>query len=597
MKIKIIFLGLAVMLFAGCKKILNPEPEDLKSLDQMYTDVNFAQGFLVTAYRNIPGYYDNSEYATDDAVTNQLSNTYLQLATGSWSSQNNPASVWNQCYEATQYLNLFLANSNKVKWAADPEAAKLFNLRMRGEAFGLRGLFMYYLLRNHGGVAANGQLLGVPIITEYQTIDAQFNVPRASFDACVKQIYKDLDSAEVNLPVEYNDISNASQIPDRYKKYTTNFDTYNRVMGQYGRQLFNGLIAKVIRTRTALLAASPAFQNSANPATWANAADNAAAIINYKGGVSALPATGVTYYANASEIDNLASGINPPEIIWRENIVTNDATQENQHFPTSINGANTTGAGFMNPSQNLVDAFPMANGYPIDNAKSGYSAAAPYAGRDPRFAKYIIYNGSTAGVSNTVIKTGTTAGTGDGINERPGFSTRTGYYMKKRLRMDVNRNSVGANGKTHYTPRMRYTEMYLAYAEAANEAYGPTGLGTQAYSAYDVIKAIRKRALGLTTDPYLEEIKGDKDKMKDLIRNERRLELSFESFRFWDLRRWKVDITKLNETVRGVDVNGTVYNPLNSVETRAYQPYMYYGPIPNSEILKYNALLQNANWK
>lgn len=218
MKIKIIFLGLAVMLFAGCKKILNPEPEDLKSLDQMYTDVNFAQGFLVTAYRNIPGYYDNSEYATDDAVTNQLSNNYLQLATGSWSSLNNPASVWNQCYEATQYLNLFLANSNKVKWANDPEAAKLFNLRMRGEAFGLRGLFMYYLLRNHGGVAANGQLLGVPIITEYQTIDAQFNMPRASFDACVKQIYKDLDSAEVNLPVEYNDISNASQIPDRYKK-------------------------------------------------------------------------------------------------------------------------------------------------------------------------------------------------------------------------------------------------------------------------------------------------------------------------------------------------------------------------------------------
>jgi hypothetical protein len=489
-----------------------------------------------------------------------------------------------------QYLNLFLENSNKVKWAADPEAAKLFNMRMRGEAFGLRGLFMYYLLRNHAGIGRNSQLLGAPIVTSFQTISTNFNLPRASFDACVKQVYKDLDSAEVYLPIEYNDITSSAQIPDRFKSITQSYDTYNRVMGQYGRQLFNGLIAKVIRTRTALLAASPAFQNSANPATWADAANYAAAIINYKGGVSALPATGGTYYANTTEIDALSAGNNPAEIIWRENIVTNDGTQEGQNFPPTLGGT-----GFMNPSQNLVDAFPMANGYPIDHPNALYNAAAPYTGRDPRFAKYIVYNGSTEGVNNAVIKTGSASGTDDGINARS-TSTRTGYYMKKRLRMDVNRASSSLTGKTHYTPRMRYTEMYLAYAEAANEAYGPTGVGTQNYSAYDVIKAIRKRALNLATDPYLEEVKVDQSKMRDLIRNERRLELCFESFRFWDLRRWKVDLPKLNEKVRGLDVNGTVYSPLNSVESRSYQNYMYYGPIPYSEILKYNALVQNQGW-
>jgi hypothetical protein len=591
MQLNIILIGLADVLFTSCKKILNPEPEDIKTLDQIYTDVNYAQGILITAYRNIPTYYNNSDYATDDAVTNQLSNSYLQLATGSWSSTNNTTSVWNQCYEATQYLNLFLENSNKVKWAADPEAAKLFNTRMRGEAFGLRGLFMYYLLRNHGGVGDNGQLLGAPIVTSFQTISANFNLPRANFDACVKQIYKDLDSAEVYLPVEYNDISSSAQIPNQFQSITQSFDTYNRVMGQYGRQLFNGLIAKVIRARTALLAASPAFQNSANPATWVDAANYAAAIINYKGGVAALPATGVTYYANASEIDNLSGGTNPAEIIWRENIVTLDGTQEGQNFPPTLGGT-----GFMNPSQNLVDAFPMANGYPINHPSANYNAAAPYTSRDPRFAKYIIYNGSTEGVNNAVIKTGSASGTDDGLLVRA-TSTRTGYYMKKRLRMDVNRASSSITGKTHYTPRMRYTEMYLSYAEAANEAWGPIGTGTQAYSAYDVMKAIRKRALGLTTDPYLDEVKVDQSKMRDLIRNERRLELCFESFRFWDLRRWKVDITKLNETVRGLDVNAGVYTPLDNVENRSYQSYMYYGPIPNSEVLKYNLLLQNQMWK
>lgn len=71
--------------------------------------------------------------------------------------------------------------------------------------------------------------------------------------------------------------------------------------------------------------------------------------------------------------------------------------------------------------------------------------------------------------------------------------------------------------------------------KAANEAWGPQGTGSNSYSAYDVIKAIRKRAgIGENGgDPYLESVKGDKDKMRELICNERRLELCFEGFRFW----------------------------------------------------------------
>jgi hypothetical protein len=594
MKLYITILGLAVIALTSCKKILDPEPENLKTIDQMFTDANFAQGFLMNGYSTIPNYYDNSEYATDDAVTNQLGQAYQQLTTGSWTSSNNPTAVWNQSYEAMQYINLFLENSAKVKWAADAEAAKLFNVRMRGEAFGLRGLYYYFLLRHHGGIANNGQLTGVPVITQYQTPTSEFNQPRASFDACIKQIYKDLDSAEAYLPIEYNNIGSAAQIPDRYKVFTQNAETYNRVMGESSRQLFNGLIAKAFRARTALLAASPAFQNSSNNVTWADAANYAAALIDYRGGVNALPVNGGTFYT--TDVDNQSNGSNPPEIIWRQNLSSSDLSnqQEAQNFPPSL-----FGNGFMNPTQNLVDAFPMANGYPIDHPNAAYNPSNPYAARDPRFAKYIIYDGSIAGVNNAVIRTGSASTTIDGINIRP-TSTRTGYYMKKRLRMDVNRNPNSLNPKNHYVPRIRYTEMYLDYAEAANEAYGPLGTGGRSYSAYDIIKAIRKRALSPTAafaDPYLEECKADQNKMRELIRNERRLELSFESFRFWDLRRWKVDLSKLNETARGLDINGTIITPLNNVETRTYQSYMYYGPIPITEVQKYNQLIQNQGWR
>ena len=83
--------------------------------------------------------------------------------------------------------------------------------------------------------------------------------------------------------------------------------------------------------------------------------------------------------------------------------------------------------------------------------------------------------------------------------------------------------------------------------------------------------------------------------MRDLIRNERRLELCFEGNRFWDLRRWKADLTV---AAKGVNINkaGTVFSVVD-VEQRAYDnSYMIYGPLPANEILKYNALVQNTGW-
>jgi hypothetical protein len=238
----------------------------------------------------------------------------------------------------------------------------------------------------------------------------------------------------------------------------------------------------------------------------------------------------------------------------------------------------------------------MANGYPITDSESGYNASDPYSNRDPRLAAYVVLNGSTEGVDNTVITTASDGSTKDALNKVNGSSTRTGYYLRKLLRQDVNLNPTSVTKQYHYTPRIRYTEIFLDYAEAANEAWGPTGTGGHAYSAYDVIKAIRSRAgVGKDNgDAYLESIKNDKDKMRQLIRNERRIELSFEGFRFWDLRRWK---SNLNETTTGMDINSAnnTYKKID-VDTRNYKDYQYYGPIPYSEVLKFNQLIQNKGW-
>ena len=582
---KILLICLSVVfLFSSCEEMFEPEIANNLELEHAYDNATYAQGLLLNGYNRLPtNSWSFNDVATDNAVTNDRNSGFLKMATGQWTAMNNPVDQWRNSRSAIQYLNQFFAVTDSVTWAVDPAISRMFNDRMKGEAYGLRALFMFYLLQHHGGKAANGELLGIPILLNPETVTSDFNQPRATFEACLQQLYSDLNKAEELLPLDYSD---TSPVPAKYNG--VNADNYRRVFGASFIGRMTGRIAKGIRAKAALLAASPAFNASNETAKWEAAANFAAEVINLKGGLTNLTNKDLEWYNSTGGIDALAAGANPTEILWRGNISPSN-NLERDNFPPTLNGN-----GRVNPTQNLVDAFPMANGYPIsDLVNSGYNSADPYTGRDPRLRLYILVNGSTAGTSSTVINTTADGTTNDALN-RVETSTRTGYYLKKLLRQDVNLSSSSTTTQKHYNPHIRYTEIYLSYAEAANEAWGPLGTGAHTYSAYDVIKAIRTRAgVGTTNgDPYLESIKDDQDAMRTLIRNERRLELCFEGFRFWDLRRWTAN---LNETAKGISISGGNYSVIN-VENRAYQNYMMYGPIPYSEVLKYSNLIQNAGW-
>lgn len=598
MKSKLILLFIAsAMILTDCSDLLSPADQNNSTLDRVYQDAAFAEGLLLNGYIKLPtGGYSLNDVATDDAVTNVKSAqddnarnvrtyNYLQMATGSWSSINNPVDAWTNSFSTIQYLNSILAESDSVKWALTGQNVRaMFNDRMKGEAYGLRALFMYYLLQAHGGWSPDNKLLGVPILTSPQNDKSDFKVPRNTFEECLQQIYSDLNKAESYLPLDFEDIKSANQIPDKYANLT-NVSDYNRVFGQYNRERLTARIVKAIRAQVSLLAASPAFSQGTTT-TWANAADDAAAVLDLKGGISGMAANGVYWYAkkNSSEINGLSNGVNPPEVLWRSNTSGNSNTLEKDNYPPTL-----FGNGTVNPTQNLVDAFPMANGYPITDPNSLYDATNPYANRDPRLALYIVVNGSGEGPGNSTIYT-QVGKTSDGLNA-VATSTRTGYYMRKLLREDVNLSPTNSTGQTHYVPRIRYTEIFLDYAEAANEAWGPDGKGTHSYSARDVIAAIRNRAGITQPDAYLASISTTAD-MRALIHNERRLELCFEGFRFWDLRRWKDNI-KANASGVIIDAGGNF--SYSTVEPRAYSDYMYYGPLPYTEVARWG-LVQNAGW-
>ena len=543
--------------------------------------------------------------ATDDAVTNQANNNYRTIAStaGAWASDNDPLSQWNSCKDGIQYVNLFLTIVDKVKWA--PSAAskqQMFIDRLTGEAYGLRALLYYYLLMAHGGYANDGVLYGVPLLTTPEDGSSDFNQPRATFAACVQQCFQDCDKAMELLPGDYADISSESEIPSKYLELGANASGYNLVFGDKSRGLLSGKIAETIKAQVALLAASPAFREQSG-VTSADAATLCANVLKRIGGMDGFDKTGNKDWFMSSFKTMIESTTEVPEILWRVQTRDPDSKQEGELFPPSLYGN-----ARVNPSQNLVDAFPMRSGLPITDPKSGYDPQNPYANRDPRLDDDIIYNESN--YRRKVIITGSYGDTEDS-REKTDKSTRTGYYLKKLLRDDVSPASSGSELKQkHIYPRIRYTEIFLAYAEAANDAWGPkadpTGVG---FTAYDVIKAIRERA-GLATneigqplsegDVYLEECAGDQTKMRDLIRNERRIELCFENKRFWDLRRWQMP---LNEPIYGMKIERDketdvlTYSVIEVEQRNFDSSYQWYGPIPKSEILKWSNLVQNKGWQ
>jgi len=568
----------------------------------MYEESKYAHGLLIYGYDRLPYVTTTqTDIATDDAVTN-MANDYWTMTTGTWASDKNPMSVWDNCKDGIQYVNLFLSKVDKVKWApSSASKQQMFIDRLKGEAFGLRAVLYYYLLQAHGGYADDGVLYGVPLLTQPEDGSSDFNQPRATFADCVKQCFADCDSAMALLPADYEDIDNNEAIPAKYKALGANYSNYNLVFGNKARNLLSGKIAEAIKAQVALLAASPAFREQSG-VTSADAASLCANALKRIGGLDGFDKTGSIWYKNKTKLDPSASEM--PEILWREDRHKN-ADQERDNYPPTLYGS-----GRVNPSQNLVDAFPMRNGLPITDPNSGYDAKNPYVNRDPRLDDDVIYNGTT--YKKTLIITGTYPNdkneSFDNLNNISS-STRTGYYLKKLLRDDVSPLSSSLIEQQHIYPRIRYTEIFLAYAEAANDAWGPKadplGVG---FTAYDVIKAIRERA-GLATDEYglplangdvyLEECANDQTKMTNLIRNERRIELCFENKRFWDLRRW---LLPLNETVKGVKIDrneetSELSYTIFDVEERVFDnSYQCYGPIPKGELLKWSNLQQNKGW-
>ena len=149
------------------------------------------------------------------------------------------------------------------------------------------------------------------------------------------------------------------------------------------------------------------------------------------------------------------------------------------------------------------------------------------------------------------------------------------------------------NWQTTYTipwPHFRLAEIYLNYAEAKFELGDENACRTY-------ISKVRAR-VGMPAIPS--SVTGEA--LRARLYNERRIELAFESHRFFDIRRWKIANVIENRPIRGLDIlknlttGATTYTPVQLLVKNPYQDKMNLLPVETTEIQRNPELKQTTGW-
>ena len=439
MKNKYLYILIGIFAFSSCN--LEPNLDASFNETDVWKDRDYAMGVLNESYRGLYAFYSDEyggflDCATDNAVTNNFNSSLITAATGGLRADANPINSWKKCYSQIKNLNEFIEKSPHISFSNDNKTNEVIHQRVKGESYFLRAWYQFELLSRFAGLDDNQNLLGYPMVVSVLKDDEIRNVPRSKFDECVAQIEKDLAVAIEHLPED---------------QYSGN----DIVLGetQTGRAYL--LPALSLRSRLLLYAASPADTvkktDVEKQKLWEDAAIASMDVIKKAGSLPSIPVNGSLY-----------TNPNHAEVIWRSFQPENNKPEKENFYPS------LWGNGRTNPSQQLVDAFPMKDGYPIDQS-TNYDASNPYTGRDNRFGLTVVHNAATFG--KDVVETFV----GGKDYPAPGVErgTRTGYYLRKFLDPTITLSPDEAVATVkHYYAFFRKGEIWLNYSEAANEAWG-----------------------------------------------------------------------------------------------------------------------------
>lgn len=624
----VILSGLLALSLSGCS-YLNVDPELGITEEDVFSTFTGAYSFLNVVYdanngKNkttvnlcYPFYMDmlQSFYfawvATTDAADcgrlgyaqrnfkqGFLSQDLIKPFTFSQATADKP--VADAMFKMIRIANKSIANFGMLQNGTEKERNQLL-----GEAYFIRGIAHFNLCRYFGGMPYIDYVIGG---------DDEWDLPRESaHDTYVKaaaDLYRSYELLKAAGLMRRNTADNLVPSTDEIKKP-------------------GGCLALAVRARALLYAASP-LCNENGEEDWKSAAEACGEALKacLENGYELLPLASYTnnYYGTAMT----------NEVIWGYSY---SAANNIQNFGGMLSYCQSKlsgikGSSGTHPTQNFVDRFETADGYSLRTeeeraiaaAAGSYNEQNPYANRDPRLDLVIIHDGSpahanasissaggcfniyydpstgsypTTNLNSTNMYYGIEWGTGDSNTQG---ASNTGYYCKRYW------NGSFSGSHYHLDPCFRLGELYLSYAEAVNEAYGPDG-STESLSvtAAEAVNLIRARA-GMPE--VRAEYRTDRDIFREHIRNERCVELAYESNHYYfDIRRWMIAPQTMSETLYGMYVEKClpsseyplgrkfVRKPIPSNRQCRWRDYMYYLPFPDDQANTMINFVNNPKWQ
>lgn len=612
--------ALLILCFSSCN-FLDIVPDETATEDDAFKNTKAAERYLYSCYAYIPeprsGTSSLDLLTGDDVVTPWEQEIFGQFVQGNYTPSNPYIEHWKTLFKGIRQCLLLKQNLGRVP-GLDPEVAKDY----QAQADFLIAYYNYLLVRTYGPTI---------LVTELQDKDTppeNFRA-RTPYDECVNWIEASFKEVATRLPA-------------------------SRKGNEYG--LATSTAAMAIRSRLLLYAASPLFNGNTefysdfknpdgtplmnltyDPSKWVAAAEASKAAIDWadQNGCELYYATvgGLPTMPEPSDMTHRSLRFtfidkqNTKEVIWAD--CRQESSGTGLQSKTLPLWKNVTWNGLA-PTLAMVERFYTENGLPIDEDPKyaynnryniitfpkgypngeGESMQLNYQ-REPRFYAWIAFHNGYYEVagSSTDVRYAYHKSFKRGIDDMKSLTqflymqncgtderakgSYSGYLNKKGAPPETSVN--GSLSVAQYPwPVIRLGELYLNYAEACVETNNLS-------EAKIYLNKIRERAgIPSVEESWFGVAELTQDKLREIVRRERMIELYLENHNFWDLRRWKT-AENLGIKPKGFNVKATKLSDFSKVVSvdfarRFDTPAHYLMPIPIGEVNKNIKLIQNPGY-
>ncbi|MGX5688543.1 RagB/SusD family nutrient uptake outer membrane protein [Arcticibacter tournemirensis] len=573
-----IIIVLLIAVLYSCNDYLDQVPNDRQTIEEVFQKKRPSEEYLANVYNFVR---DESDQWNGNPWTGNVDEinvawakwTIYQLNVGSWSPGTSPFYTWQSYYNGIRSATYFMNHIDGNQEILNLNGQQLID-QYKAEARFLRAYFYFMILRQYGPVVLIGEKELPPDATA-----ADMQLSRSSYDACIDYIASELDKAALVLPV----------VPATDR--------------EYGRATRGAALA--LKSRLLLYAASPEFNGNKDFASflntdgtpfisqtadrekWKKAADAAKAVIDLN-----------VYQLYEDPSGNPVKSYRGIHLVpWNNECIFVRKSNGLWNWDYNCSLRSAGGWNGISPVQEMVDSYFMKDGKPISQSElyseTGFTNNVynMYLNREPRFYASILYNGARykgGAITQDSITVDMTYSGRDGKKNGGEDYSHTGYLVIKNVSPETNRIAGISNSRPYIL--IRLGEIYLNYAEAMAE-YG----GNDA-EALKYLNLIRKRAgIPQYGSAGLPAVSGAELIQK--IRDERRIELAFESHRWFDVRRWKI-VKSVMGNLHGmnIDKDGTEFYKRVVADNHLWKEAYYWFPLSQYEMDRGLKLVQNPGW-